>query len=60
MDKPGRRKKPEWMKQMAARRRKTLVVCRSCHEAIHGGRSTTPFRKVGTAGKSCPLDSGRG
>jgi len=23
---------------MAARCRKTLVVCRKCHEAIHGGR----------------------
>ena len=34
----GRRTKPEWMKQMAARRRKTLVVCRSCHLGIHGGR----------------------
>ena len=47
LDKPGRREKPEWMKQMAARRRKTLVVCRPCHEAIHEGRSTTPFRKPG-------------
>jgi group II intron reverse transcriptase/maturase len=34
----GRKEKPEWMKRMAARCRKTLVVCRRCHEAIHGGR----------------------
>jgi group II intron reverse transcriptase/maturase len=36
--KAGRRDKPEWVKHMAARRRKTLVVCRACHLAIHAGR----------------------
>ena len=34
----GRREKPEWMKRMAARQRKTLVVCRKCHDDIHAGR----------------------
>jgi len=29
--------KPEWAKVMAARRRKTLVVCQACHDAIHQG-----------------------
>ncbi len=29
--------KPEWVKVMAARRRKTLVVCQACHDAIHQG-----------------------
>jgi hypothetical protein len=38
--KKGGRERPEWMKRMAARRRKTLVVCRACHEAIHAGRPT--------------------
>lgn len=47
LKKPGRQEKPGWMKQMAARRRKTLVVCRHCHEAIHTGRSSIPFRKQG-------------
>jgi hypothetical protein len=47
LDKPGRKEKPEWIEQMAARRRKTLIVCRSCHEAIHEGRSTPPCRKTG-------------
>ncbi len=47
LEKPGRKDKPAWVKQMATRRRKTLVVCRPCHEAIHAGRSTTPFRKQG-------------
>lgn len=34
---PGRRTRPEWMRIMAARRRKTLVVCRECHQQIHQG-----------------------
>ena len=33
----GRRQPPEWAVRMASRRRKTLVVCRSCHEDIHAG-----------------------
>lgn len=36
----GHRAKPEWVQQMVARRRKTLVVCRACHLAIHAGRRT--------------------
>ncbi len=45
---PGRKEKPEWVKQMITRRRKTLVVCRNCHEAIHAGTSTASFRRKGT------------
>ena len=41
---PGRRDKPDWMKLMAMRRRKTLVVCRACHEDIHAGRCTVSLR----------------
>src|SRR4051795_6338172 len=26
---------PEWVRQMASRRRKTLIVCRDCHDDIH-------------------------
>ena len=33
----GQRKKPLCIQIMAARRRKTLVVCRPCHLTIHGG-----------------------
>jgi group II intron reverse transcriptase/maturase len=40
LNKPGRKEKPQWAQLMAARRRKTLVVCRSCHEAIHQGKPT--------------------
>ena len=31
----GRATAPVWVEQMAARQRKTLVVCRVCHEDIH-------------------------
>ncbi len=34
----GGLKHPEWMIKMSARKRKTLVVCRSCHEKIQYGR----------------------
>ncbi|MGC1952192.1 MAG: hypothetical protein WA970_06410 [Gammaproteobacteria bacterium] len=37
LNSPGQRERPEWMKRMAARRRKTLIVCRLCHERIHSG-----------------------
>ena len=38
---PGR-EKPRWVKLMAARRRKTLVLCQSCHQDIQYGR---PLRR---------------
>ena len=34
----GQREKPKWVQIMAARKRKTLVVCRTCHVDIHHGR----------------------
>ncbi|MEO1352589.1 MAG: reverse transcriptase domain-containing protein [Cyanobacteria bacterium J06635_15] len=34
----GQKPKPNWVKAMAARKRKTLVVCQTCHQAIHAGR----------------------
>lgn len=45
LNKPGRREKPSWMRLMAMRRRKTLVICRRCHEDIHAGRATKPIRR---------------
>lgn len=36
----GQREKPTWLKIMAAMRRKTLIVCVYCHDAIHAGRPT--------------------
>jgi group II intron reverse transcriptase/maturase len=32
------REKPRWAKIMAARKRKTLVLCRTCHDDLHAGR----------------------
>ena len=43
LQKEGRREKPTWMKTMMAKRRKTLVVCKTCHLAIHAGR---PLRRL--------------
>jgi hypothetical protein len=37
---PGR-PQPEWAQLMASMRRKTLVVCPSCHHAIHTGNHST-------------------
>jgi hypothetical protein len=36
--------KPAWVHLMAKRRRKTLVICRTCHEDIHAGRSRASLR----------------
>ncbi len=35
----GQRAKPKWVQIMAARKRKTLAVCRTCHMDIHAGHS---------------------
>ena len=40
LQKKGRAEKPVWVKRMAARHRKTLVVCQKCHTDIHNGHST--------------------
>jgi hypothetical protein len=42
IDRPGRRPKEEWERIMAARKRKTLVICEECHGAIHAGRYDGP------------------
>ena len=39
LTKPGQ-PQPEWMQIMAKRRRKTLIVCATCHATIHQGRPT--------------------
>ena len=39
LQRKGQQDRPRWMRIMAARRRKTLIVCRRCHEAIHAGRA---------------------
>jgi Type II intron maturase len=34
----GRKEKPAWVMKMIAMQRKTLVVCKKCHVAIHTGK----------------------
>jgi hypothetical protein len=45
LNRPGRPDRPAWVRLMAKRRRKTLVVCRACHEDIHAGRPTATARR---------------
>jgi len=42
IDRPGRRPKKVWEKIMSARKRKTLVICEGCHDAIHAGQHDGP------------------
>lgn len=46
LTRPGQRERPLWVRRMAARRRKTLVSCRKCHEEIH---RECPSRRKNTA-----------
>jgi len=45
------REKPSWVKIMAARRRKTLVLCRTCHQELHAGR---PLRQKRSRSRTEP------
>ena len=45
LDKPGRLERPPWIRLMATRKRKTLVVCGGCHHDIHAGHPTVTTRK---------------
>ena len=38
LNRKGRSERPLWARLMAARRRKTLVLCRRCHVDLHMGR----------------------
>lgn len=38
VEQKGRVERPKWMQLMAARRRKTLIVCQNCHHEIQYGR----------------------
>jgi hypothetical protein len=39
LQQPGRREPPLWITVMAARQRKTLALCRTCHRDLHAGRA---------------------
>ncbi len=38
--KNGKKELTGWKERMATRQRKTLIVCRECHDAIHAGKPT--------------------
>lgn len=38
INKKGHKQLPDWAKIMITRKRKTLVVCQSCHKLIHAGK----------------------
>ena len=40
---------PEWHKVMVARQRKTLIVCRTCHDAITHGRFSARLAEIAHA-----------
>jgi hypothetical protein len=40
----GRQHMPEWATRMAARHRKTLIVCGACHENVDAARLTRRSR----------------
>lgn len=42
IDRPGRRPKEQWERVMAARKRKSLAICKDCHKRIHAGRYDGP------------------
>ena len=44
LNKKGRREKPLWMKIMIARKRKSIPLCKRCHDDVHFNRPT--FRKT--------------
>ncbi len=56
LNRPGQAEKPLWVQVMAARRRKTLVLCHACHMGVHAG---DPHRKRRTAGEPDALKGAR-
>ncbi|WP_406499625.1 reverse transcriptase domain-containing protein [Streptomyces sp. NBC_00846] len=45
LNRPGQSERPVWVRMMAMRKRKTLVLCERCHQGIHAGRATVTTRK---------------
>jgi group II intron reverse transcriptase/maturase len=53
LNRPGRRAKPEWVKVMAARKRKTLVLCHVCHVDVQHGRPRRRTDSARATGEPC-------
>ncbi|MGW3168469.1 group II intron reverse transcriptase/maturase [Streptomyces sp. NPDC001142] len=45
LKRPGRPDRPSWVVLMARKKRKTLIVCETCHQDIHAGRATSSTRR---------------
>jgi group II intron reverse transcriptase/maturase len=62
LKRPGRGEKPQWLQTMAARQRKTLVLCHVCHVDIEYGRPRRRIRKAtgepDEPKASCPVRRG--
>ena len=52
LQRKGRGEPPAWVQKMAARHRKTLVVCSKCHHAIHDGRVVGRHRRTNSLAQS--------
>ena len=59
LQKSGQSEKPLWARVMAARRRKSLVVCDACHRAIHEGRPTRTRNGLSNTGEPDDLKGSR-
>jgi group II intron reverse transcriptase/maturase len=46
LKRPGRPEKPHWMQVMSAHRRKTLVLCHTCHTEVQHGKPRTRARRI--------------
>ena len=53
LKRPGQPARPQWVQVMAARRRKTLVVCHDCHAAITHGRLQRHVNRPRITGEPC-------
>ena len=49
--------KARWAAMMQARKRKTLVVCQSCHKTIHAARYDSPQMSSSTSGEPCDTET---
>lgn len=55
----GRPAPPAWVQKMARWRRKTLVVCKDCHNAIHAGRQAAANTRTAGTGEPDAMKGAR-
>jgi hypothetical protein len=54
----GQGERPKWVRRMAERRRKSLIVCQSCHNAIHYGQYAGPMLRKQVTGELRDTENG--